>query len=464
MKSIDVAVKGIRETARDRRQLLFLAGFPIVIICLFNFGYGSSSSLYGGYPHQVAVINNDAGVQLAINNTTKYVNYGTDFTQVLANATAENSTKHAFHLKNVSEDEANDLLKSRGIDALIIIPENFSNAFATMVNNSTRAAITSSVGQQTIANSNPLASGIAAGSAGVGSAGVGLPGSNVTLPEAGNVTSTLLIRGDSGYVNYATTNALVTGIFDRYKSGVQANATARAAPGTDNNLYADYIPVESLSMAGTQSFSLFDYMVPGIIVFAVLLQVTLVASALAQDVETGVLDRLKLSKARGFDLLSGTFLRWTLVIAGQMVLLIAVAIASGFHYQGDFSSLGLAVLIGVIAGMAAISLGLIIASFTGTFLQAASLAGLISVPLSFLSGAFMPLPEQVLGEFAGRTYQVYDLLPWTHAVIALRSVLTYGTGLSQDVIFQITWLIILTAVLFVVGMVAYSLVRLRAAR
>ena len=101
-------------------------------------------------------------------------------------------------------------------------------------------------------------------------------------------------------------------------------------------------------------------MVPGIIVFAVLLQVTLVASALAQDVETGVLDRLKLSKARGFDLLSGTFLRWTLVIAGQMVLLIAVAIALGFHYQGDFSSLGLAVLTGVIAGMAAISLGLII--------------------------------------------------------------------------------------------------------
>ena len=463
MKPIDVAIKGIKETARDKRQLLFLTGFPIVLICLFNFGYGSSSSLYGGYPHQVAVINNDAGIQLAVNNTTKYVNYGADFTHVLENTTAQNSTKHAFHLNNVSEDKANDLIKSRGIDALIIIPKNFSSAFATMVNNSTRAVITSSVGRQTIANSN-LASSVAAGSTGVGSAGVGTPASSVTLPEAGNVTSTLLIQGDSGYVNFATTNALVTGIFDRYKSGVQANATARAVPGTGNSLYADYIPVESLSITGTQSFSLFDYMVPGIIVFAVLLQVTLVASALAQDVETRVLDRLKLSKARGLDLLSGTFLRWTLVIAGQMVLLIAVAIALGFHYQGDFSSLGLAVLIGVIAGMAAISLGLIIASFTGTFLQAASLAGLISVPLSFLSGAFMPLPQQVLGEVAGRTYQVYDILPWTHAVIALRSVLTYGTGLSPDVIFQMSWLIFLTAILFVVGVVTYSLVRLRAAR
>ncbi len=76
----------------------------------------------------------------------------------------------------------------------------------------------------------------------------------------------------------------------------------------------------------------------------------------------------------------------------------------------------------------------------------------------------MPLPRQVLGELAGRTYQVYDILPWTHAVIALRSVLTYGTGLSPDVVFQMTWLIVLTAVLFVVGVVTYSLVRLRAAR
>ncbi|MGZ4936855.1 MAG: ABC transporter permease, partial [Halobacteriota archaeon] len=186
------------------------------------------------------------------------------------------------------------------------------------------------------------------------------------------------------------------------------------------------------------------------------------AGNLAQDIETGVLNRLKLSKARGFDLLSGTFMTWTVIIAGQTVLLIAVAVvAFGFHYQGGFGSLGLAVLIGAIAGMAAISLGLIIASFAKSQTQAASLAGLIAVPLSFLTGAFMPLPRQVLGEYAGRTYQVYDLLPWTHAVSALRSVLTYGTGLSPDVVFQMTWLVVLTAIWFVVGIVVYSLVRLR---
>lgn len=463
MKSIAVAVKGVIETARDRRRLLFLIGFPIVIISLFSFAYGGGSSLSGGgLPHQVVVVNNDVGVVVSANNTTKYVNYGTTFTRVLENATAENSTTHLFQLNNASEDEANNLLKSRDIDALIIIPKNFSSGFTTMVNNSTRTAITSSIGQQTIANSGSLTSGSAASSGGMGFGVGNLPGSSATLPEAGNVTSALFIQGDPSYVNHAITNALVTTLFDRYKSDVRANATARSVPGTGDSLYTDYVPVESLSLAGTQSFTSFDYMVPGLFIFAVLLQVTLVAGNLAQDIETGVLDRLKLSKARGFDLLSGTFMTWTVIIAGQIVLLIVVAVvAFGFHYQGGFGSLGLAVLIGAIAGMAAISLGLIIASFAKSQTQAASLAGLIAVPLSFLTGAFMPLPRQVLGEYAGRTYQVYDLLPWTHAVSALRSVLTYGTGLSPDVVFQMTWLIFLTAIWFVVGVVVYSRAQLR---
>ena len=75
---------------------------------------------------------------------------------------------------------------------------------------------------------------------------------------------------------------------------------------------------------------------------------------------------------------------------------------------------------------------------------------------------FIPLPRQVLGEFGGRTYMVYDVLPWTLAVSALRSVLTYGTGLSGDVILEMAWLIFLTAILFIVGVLTYAFVRLEA--
>ena len=87
---------------------------------------------------------------------------------------------------------------------------------------------------------------------------------------------------------------------------------------------------------------------------------------------------------------------------------------------------------------------------------------MLSMPLGFLAGAFIPLPRQVLSEVGGHTIQVYDLLPWTHAISALRSVLTYGSGFNSDVIYEMTWLIVLTAILFVVGVATYSVVRLRA--
>jgi ABC-2 type transport system permease protein len=449
--SIDVAVKQLRENLRDRRGLVLLVALPILLMALFALTFSSGQFMSGGnIPHAVAVINNDAGVMLNANNTTQYVNYGANFTQVLENATAENSTTHLFHLNNVSEEKANELLKSRGIDALIIIPKNFSSAFATMVNNSTRTAIASSVGQQAITTAGNASPGI----------GATVPGANVTLPTAGNTTTTLLVEGDSAYFNFLPTQSLVTTILDQYRNGVQENATARAAPNGDS-IFKNYVTVDALPMAGTGSETLFDSIVPGLIVFTLLLQMSIVASFIVRDIETGMLDRLKLSKIRAFDQLSGTFLAWTLITVGQIFLLLGVAVAFGYHYQGGFSGLGLAVLIGVIAGMASISMALVIASFAKNDVQAMLLGAMIATPLGFMAGAFLPLPQQVLAEFAGQTYITWDVLPWTWAINALRSVLTYGSGLSADVVFDIAWLIFLTAILFVIGVAIYSRTRLR---
>jgi ABC-2 type transport system permease protein len=89
------------------------------------------------------------------------------------------------------------------------------------------------------------------------------------------------------------------------------------------------------------------------------------------------------------------------------------------------------------------------------------LGAMIATPLGFMAGAFLPLPQQVLAEFAGQTYITWDVLPWTWAINALRSVVTYGSGLSADVVFDIAWLIFLTAILFVIGVAIYSRTRLR---
>jgi ABC-2 type transport system permease protein len=467
-KFVHVCFKGLLEIVRDKRGFALLLVLPVLIIGMFSFAFGSGSFLSGGsIPHEVVVINDDVGAMVsANNNTTQYVNYGSDFTQVLTNATAENSSTNLLHLNNVTADRADDLLKSRSIDALIIIPQNFSSAFAAMVNNSTRTAIASSVGQQAIANATTIASSINASIndsiAGLGTPPVNVPGANVNLPKAGNVSSALTVEGDSGYANFAASQGIISELFDHYKNNLTTNAVAAVKSETTQILFQDSVPMQIQSIPGTQSYSMFDYMVPGLIIFALMLQVSVVAGTLVRDVETGTLDRLKLSKVRSFDLLFGTFVTWSFVAVAQVLILIAVAIVLGYQHQGDFSSLGLATLIGVIAGMASISLALIVASFTKNEQQATILSAMIAVPLSFMAGAFMPLPKQVLGEFGGRTYVLSDVLPWTHAISALRAVLTYGTGLSQDVAFDMTWLVVLTAVLFVVGVLTYSLMRLKA--
>ena len=212
MKFVKITSKGIREIFRDRKGFFFLLVFPVFFIGVFSFAFGSGTFQAGGsLPHDIAVVNYDVGTTVVSNNTTRLVNYGNSFTQVLENATAENSSTKLFRLHNVSEEKANELLRTRSIDALIVIPKNFSLAFTSMVNDSARSAITSQVGAQAIA-------------------GTALP-KNVTLPKASNVTAALSVEGDSGYVNFATAQGLITTIFDQYKNDVAANAAASAASG-----------------------------------------------------------------------------------------------------------------------------------------------------------------------------------------------------------------------------------------
>ncbi|MGZ4869775.1 MAG: ABC transporter permease, partial [Halobacteriota archaeon] len=113
LKSLHISRKGITEILRDKRGFALLLFFPVLLIVLFAFAFGSGSFLSGGsIPHQIAVVNNDAGVTLTANNTTKYVNYGDNFVEILKNVTAANSTTNLFNVNMVSKENAEDLLKT----------------------------------------------------------------------------------------------------------------------------------------------------------------------------------------------------------------------------------------------------------------------------------------------------------------------------------------------------------------
>jgi ABC-2 type transport system permease protein len=448
VKFLSLAIKALKQTIRDRRSLFFLLLFPVVFMIIFAFAFGSPSSLgTGTAPHEIAVINLDAGATVSINNTTQHVNDGASFTQLLENITYAQTDTHMFTLNNVSADQAQTMLKSRGLDAVITTPENFSQAVVALANASARAETTSDIGLRVINGSTAQ-----------------LP-VNLTLPKQSNVTAQVIVEGDTGSAAFGAAQGLISNLLEQYQSQIQATAIRQvdatlAQNQSQSNASIDYISAAVQPLTGTRSLTLFDYQAPGLIVFALLMQVSSVAQDLTRESDRGTLGRLKLSNMRSFDLLFGTLLTWILIAVAQILLLLGVAVALGFSWADGANSIGLAVLVGIIGGIASISLGLLLAAFTTNERQAAQLGVLIAVPVSFLTGAFFPLPNEILGTAFGTTFQVYDLLPWTQVADALRQVLIYGSGFGAVAVY-VGFAIVLTAILFVVGVISYSRVRLR---
>ncbi len=448
MKFLSLAIKALKQTIRDRRSLFFLLLFPVVFMVIFAFAFGSPSSLgTGTAPHEIAVINLDQGATVSTNNTTQHINDGASFTQLLENITYAQTDTHMFNLNNVSSDQAQTMLKGRALDAVITIPENFSQAVISLANASARAETTSDIGLRVINGSTAQ-----------------LP-VNTTLPKQSNVTAQVIVEGDTGSSAFGAAQGLIFNILEQYKSQIQATAIRQvdatlAQNQSQSNASIDYISAAVQPLTGARSLTLFDYQAPGLIVFALLMQVSSVAQDLTRESDRGTLGRLKLSNMRSFDLLFGTLLTWIIIAVAQILLLLGVAVALGFEWSGGANSIGLAVLVGIIGGIASISLGLLLAAFTTNERQAAQLGVLIAVPVSFLTGAFFPLPNEILGTAFGTTFQVYDLLPWTQVADALRQILIYGSGFGAVAVY-VGFAIVLTAILFVVGVISYSRVRLR---
>jgi len=133
----------------------------------------------------------------------------------------------------------------------------------------------------------------------------------------------------------------------------------------------------------------------------------------------------------------------------------------GFHWHGGVSSIVLGVIAGVIGGLSSISLGMIIASVAKDAKQANSFGTLIVVPMSFAVGAFFQLPQAVIGNFMGHTIQIYNFIPWTNTLNALRATLIYGEGWNT-ILFDVMMSLMLTMILFSLSVFLFSKTKMRA--
>ena len=254
----------------------------------------------------------------------------------------------------------------------------------------------------------------------------------------------LEIVGDPGSDTFVFARSFLASLLREFTYG------AAGQEGEGPALAYEFLP-------GTGTMSDFDFGVPGTIVFGIAFAIITTPIALVREKVSGTLRRLRLTRLRAGELLAGVTLAQMAVVAVQVPITFAAALALGFRGNG---SLWLAAGICALLGLAAVGVGLLIACFSRTEGDAVNLASGALVPLVFLSGAVFPLPAVSLGTIAGHDVQVYDLLPTTHGAEALRRVLVFGDG-AGAIAYELAALAILSAAILAAGVVLYRRLQMR---
>jgi ABC-2 type transport system permease protein len=260
--------------------------------------------------------------------------------------------------------------------------------------------------------------------------------------------SSTLSRYQSGQTA-ATANLTFVGDLTNPTYTIAAVMVMTAADSFTNAVTQVPRPVKlvEIPLGASAARTEFENYIPGLLVMAVVLMIFQAAMTPARDIESGALRRLRLTPMSAFEYLGGTSLWMALVSIFSVCLTFAVAVALGFRSQGP---IGLAILVDVIASLSIIGTGLIVACFSKTASQAFVIANFPLGFLMFLTGAAFPLPRPILFTIFGHGFSYADVLPASHAVIALNKIFTLGASLG-DIAFELSALVLLTAVYFGVG-------------
>jgi ABC-2 type transport system permease protein len=162
-----------------------------------------------------------------------------------------------------------------------------------------------------------------------------------------------------------------------------------------------------------------DYLIPGFITTGVLFTGIGASVAMAEDLQQGLVDRLRSLPIPRSSVLAGRATADTAILVWLLGVSVAVGFAVGFRLHGTvadgIAAFGLVVLFGYVFEWVFIAVGL----FAGNP-QAAQGMGLLVFPLTFLSSAYVPVDSMpgVLQAFA-------EHQPITYMVDAVRQ-LTLG--------------------------------------
>jgi ABC transporter DrrB family efflux protein len=199
-----------------------------------------------------------------------------------------------------------------------------------------------------------------------------------------------------------------------------------------------------------------DFLVPGFIATGVLFAGIGTATAMAEDLDQGFIDRLRSLPIPRSSVLAARALADTAIFAWSTVFTAAIAYAVGFRLHGTavegLAALGLVVVFGFAFEWVFITLGLVAGNA-----QAAQGMGMIVFPFAFISSAYVPVASmpawlQVFANHQPLTYMVDAVRALT---LGSHSAALLGHPASYFVIRSLIWAAAIMAVFMPLAVARY---------
>ena len=210
---------------------------------------------------------------------------------------------------------------------------------------------------------------------------------------------------------------------------------------------ARLVSINETSLWSSGNIDDFDYWIPGILILSIIMLMFSASIAMIYEVENKTILRLKLSKVKAIELLTGIGIVQILVGIISIFLTLFTAVILGFNYIGSW---GMFLLIAILTSLSIIAFSLILAGLTNTANEILVVGNFPLFLFMFFSGAAFPLKAKELFTLFGYPISWQGLMSPTHAITALKKVWLMEMGFS-DIIPELVALVTVTIFYFFIG-------------
>ena len=201
-------------------------------------------------------------------------------------------------------------------------------------------------------------------------------------------------------------------------------------------------------MPGFPPGGAFNVFVPGILVMTALFSSAFVGFGLCDEMREGVVERMTVTPMSSVAMLVGRSLRDVVLLLGQGLILVVLAIPFGLEINlgGVTVAFAMLALIGLMMSPVSYTLALVLKSEDSL----APVVNGLALPLLLLSGVMLPM------SFAPDWLQtIAKLNPLYHAVAAIRALFNASYG-DSEIVIGVVVLVVLAAVTIALGARSFS--------